>query len=340
MIPTPKFRIPWARTLAACLAAVVSAVWLTTVAASPATAAVTPLTSNVPAQLISSTGNLYWTNNGNPVNGVAVSRVFRMSKSGGAATAIYQESHNGSRFLGSLAYATVDTTFYGFFVVNDAAARTSVIKRVPLAGGAARTVVTSPRYISSRDLVAYGSQLFWADEGGVRSSGLNPGAVASTRFSGSLVNSVGVDATRVYFSSGTEIRRVPKFAGQASNVAATGTSTVTSLHVVPATGGVPTVLAWTEQNGSVRGRFVDSFGTVYQQPSTTGRKASSVAVSGQLIAWTDCANAAGDTSGCRARVRNGNVMVSVPAGFFASDVQLDSSAMFWRNTVGLHKFTQ
>ena len=255
-----------------------------------------------------------------------------MSKVGtpGTERLLYQEAHNGSRFFNAITYAKIGTSFFGYFVVNNSATHTSVIKRVPLAGGAATTIVTSPRYISTRDLVTDGLTLYWADEGGLRRSPIGGGGV-TTLFAGTSLLSVGLDASRVYFSSGTQVRSIAKFGGL-STLVASGTSVVAALNVQRTT---PTSIFWAERNGSVRGRFVGGFGVTYQEPSTTGRRASSVSVTGSRIFWTDCAFTLSD---CRARARNGSVTVSVPAGSLADDAQGDASAMFWGDGLGVRKY--
>ena len=230
----------------------------------------TTLSRIVPSRLVQSTGNLYWTNNVVPSGGIGFARVYRMSKVGtpGTERLLYQEAHNGSRFFNAITYAKIGTSFFGYFVVNNSATHTSVIKRVPLAGGAASTIVTSPRYISTRDLVTDGLTLYWADEGGLRRSPIGGGGV-TTLFSATSLLSVGLDASRVYFSSGTQVRSIAKFGGL-STLVASGTSVVAALNVQRTT---PTSIFWAERNGSVRGRFVGGFGVTYQEPSTTGRRA-------------------------------------------------------------------
>ena len=141
-------------------------------AAAAASSKVATLSIFEPDHLLQSTGNLYWTYNVGSTGGRHHARLYSMSKAGPAGTAVlrYQESGTDLVYFRALAYAKIGTQWYAYFVVDNARPRTSVIKRVNLAGGSAVTIVASPRYISSRGLVTDGQFLFWADEGGLRRS--------------------------------------------------------------------------------------------------------------------------------------------------------------------------
>jgi hypothetical protein len=256
-----------------------------------------------------------------------------MSKAGPAGTAVlrYQESGTDLIYFRALAYAKIGTQWYAYFVVDNARTRTSLIKRVNLAGGSAVTIVDSPRYISWRGLVTDGQFLFWADEGGLRRSTIG-GAGLTTLATGPSLGSVALGGfQRVYFSFGSSVWSTPK--SQTSlRREATGTSTITSLTV---RNTVLPSLYWSEHNGSVRGRNFLSEDETYQQPSTAGRRATSVSASGSRVAWTDCSAQSND---CRTRRRTENVTISVPVGDSAKNVQLDATATFWGDEAGLHKF--
>jgi hypothetical protein len=285
-----------------------------------------------PDHLLQSTGNLCWTFNVGSTGGRHYARLYSMSKAGPAGTAFlrYQESGTDLIYLRALAYAKVGTQWYAYFVVDNARTRSSVIKRVDLAGGQAVTIVASPRYIGSRGLVTDGQFLFWADEGGLRRSTIG-GTGLTTLATGASFGSVGLDLTKVYFSFGSSVWSTPK-SGTSLEREVTGTSAITSLAV---RNTVLTSLYWSERNGSVRGRNFLSERVTYQGPSTAGRRATSVSASGSRVAWTDCAAEASD---CRTRRRTGNVTISVPVGDSAMNVQLDDTATFWGDGAGLRKF--
>ena len=290
------------------------------------------LSETRPTRLVLSTGNVYWTTNVDPVVGVGHSRIYRMSKSGkpGTERLIYQETHDGAKRFYDITFAKIGARYYAFFVVNNLDARTSVIKRVSLGGGAATTIVTAPRYISTRDLETDGTYLFWADEGGLRRVSLAGGSI--TTLSGADQGQIALTGSRVYFSSGKQIRSVAKTGGD-ERLELTAGSYVTGLFALSALG---TSLYWAETDGSVRGRNVIGLRVTYQN-SAEGLQARSVHAYQQGVVWTDCAS--GGPLVCRGRVRSGNVIVSAVAGSFPNDVQTDGSGMFWGDGVGLRKFS-
>jgi hypothetical protein len=293
---------------------------------------VTTLSIFEPDHLLQSRGNLYWTYNVGSTGGQHHARLYSMSKAGPAGTAFlrYQESGTDLIYFRALAYAKIGTQWYAYFVVDNASTHTSVIKRVNLAGGSAVTIVASPRFIGSRGLVTDGRFLFWADEGGLRRSTMG-GAGRTTLATGASFGSIDLDLTNVYFSFGSSVWSTPKSQSSLEREV-TGTSAITSLDVHNT---VLTSLYWSERNGSVRGRNFLSERVTYQQPSTAGRRATSVSASGSRVAWTDCA---AGTKDCRTRRRIGNDTISVPVGNSAKNVQLDDTATFWGDGAGLRKF--
>jgi hypothetical protein len=287
-----------------------------------------------PDHLLQSTGNLYWTFNVGSTGGRHYARLYSMSKAGPAGTAFlrYQESGTDLIYFRALAYAKIGTQWYAYFVVDNAGTHKSVIKRVNLAGGSAVTIVSSPGYIGSRGLVTDGEFLFWADEGGLRRSTIG-GAELATLATGTSFGSVGgVDFYhRVYFSFGSSVWSTPRSRASLRREVQ-GTSAITSLALV---GTDPTSLYWSERNGSVRGRNFLSERVTYQGPSTAGRRATSVSATNERrVAWTDCA---AGLDHCWMRRRTGNVTTSVPVGNSAKNVQLDDTATFWGDGVGLRK---
>ena len=70
---------------------------------------------------------------------------------------LYSEAHDYPVDFESINWALVGGQYYGYFVANYKSLGISQIKRVPLAGGAATTLVTSPAAIGARDLVNDGS---------------------------------------------------------------------------------------------------------------------------------------------------------------------------------------
>lgn len=77
----------------------------------------------------------------------------------------------------AITYANVAGTWYGYFVANYPAQQKSEIKRVPLTGGGARVLATSPAAIGNRDLVTDGSSLYWTDASGIRKMAIGGGTI-------------------------------------------------------------------------------------------------------------------------------------------------------------------
>jgi hypothetical protein len=287
-----------------------------------------------PFHLVQSTGNLYWTvNTDQNSNGVAFSQIYRMSKQGppGTERVIYQESHDGGPYFAALTYAKLGSQYYAFFVVNDPEAHTSVIKRVSLGGGTAQRILTSPGYIGSRDLVTDGTYLFWADDKGLRRSKVD-GTARATFLQSAGLGQVALSAARVFYADDDDIRSALKI-GADFAFELRASSRVTDLSA-RFDGSAYSILRG-ETNGSVRASFRGGSGEVTYQAGSTGRRVSSVFTDGSRVFWTDCALG----SGCRARVRSGGTLVSVPAGSFPDHIQGDGGGMYWADAVGLRKFS-
>ncbi len=122
----------------------------------PTTRLPTTLSYTHPGRLIQSTGNLYWTAN-QTESGVSQSDVFRASKGNvpGQESILYQESQPAASPVDfeAITYANVGGNWYGYFVANYPADAESQVMRVPLSGGTAVVLATSPAVIGARDLV-------------------------------------------------------------------------------------------------------------------------------------------------------------------------------------------
>ncbi len=146
-------------------------------------------------RLEQSTGNLYWTTHYLNEFGPSSATVYRASKSNspGLEQALYTEYYNGWFYFGDLTYA-LTSNWYGYFAVNYPSSNISRIKRVPLTGGSAVTLGTSPSLVGMRDIVNDGSYLYWADATGLRKMAIGGGTV-TTLATGTSLSSVGLTAT-------------------------------------------------------------------------------------------------------------------------------------------------
>ena len=290
----------------------------------------TTLSNTKPDRLIQSTGNLYWTAD-QTAGGLSHAEVFRASKDNvpGQERILYQESFAMTSALvdfEAITYANVGGDWYGYFVANYPLRNESQIKRVPLAGGAAVVLATSPAAISNRDLVTDGSFLYWADKNGIRKMAIAGGAV-QTLVSGTTFTRLGLDGASLYYSSGNSILRIPT-SGGASSTVVSSSSTITALYPPSATNSN---VYWGEADGSVRYSNGATLPRTLQAPAT-GVSISSLSVADNYILWGDCL--AGD---CKVEgYDNGNI-VSVPTSGTPVDVQGDAGAWYWGDSA-LEKF--
>jgi hypothetical protein len=278
-------------------------------------------------RLAQSTGNLYWTSHYINEFGPSAATVYRASKSTspGLEQPLYTEYLNGWIYFGDLTYA-LTSNWYGYFVANYPQSGVSRIKRVPLTGGSAVTLATSPSFVGMRDIVNDGSYLYWADARGLRKMAIGGGAV-TTLVSSTTISSVGLNASRVYYSSGASILSIAKTGG-ASTLHATTSSAITTMHIQLASIG--TVVYWGEQNGSVKSIGAGSFATY--QGALAGRRTWSVSYDGSRVLWTDCTYPNGN--GCAVRKRQSWVTTTVASGGVGADnVQGDSGAMFYSDSL-------
>jgi hypothetical protein len=278
---------------------------------------------STPTRLIQSTGNLYWTTHNLNEFGPSTASVYRASKSStpGNERLLYREIRSGAFHFGDITYANVGGVWYGYFVANYLDLGVSRIKRIPLAGGAAVTLATSPRQVGLGDLETDGSTLYWADQGGLRKMPIGGGGI-TTLVAGSDIRSVGLASTRVYYSGGTALRSVAKTGG-ATTTHAIGSTNVTSMYIHRS---LPNpVIYWGEANAAVKSHAVAGGTTIHQAP-IAGHATNSVSFDGKRILWTDC------MSGNRCNVRKrqgGTTSVVSSGGIGASNVQGDRIAMFW-----------
>ena len=290
------------------------------------------LSYSQPDRLIQSTGNLYWTAD-QTVQGRSTAVVYRASKANepGQEQILYQEpSLPASRVdFEAITYANVGGTWYGYFVANYAnypSQHESQIKRVPLTGGAAVVLATSPAAIGNRDLVTDGSSLYWADADGIRKMAITGGTV-QTLVSGQTFAHLGLDGPVLYYSSGNSILTVPT-SGGASTTVISAPSPITAIYPPSTANG----LVWAEANGSVN-RY--DGGDIYNQlqAPVAGVSVTSVSVAGNYILWADCF-----PQWCLVEGEDNGSVVSVATSGIPVDAQGDAGAWYWGDSGGLEKF--
>jgi surface antigen len=290
------------------------------------------VSSTQPDRLIQSTGNLYWTAD-QTVNGTSQADVFRASKDNqpGQERILDQESRPataGPVDFEAITYANTGGAWYGYFVANYPLQNKSQIKRVPLTGGGAVVLATSPAVIGNRDLVTDGSFLYWADADGIRRMPIAGGGI-QTLVSGTTFAHLGLDGPVLYYSSANRILHVPTSGGVSTTVVSTA-SAITTMYPPSATNGN---VYWGEANGSVS-LFPGPYDSVYQlQAPSAGTSVTSVSVAENYILWGEILPEGYRVDG----YDNGNV-VSVPTSGPPVDVQGDAGAWYWGDS-DLEKFT-
>lgn len=298
----------------------------------PGTRLPVTLSYTQPDRLVQSTGNLYWTAD-KTLDGVSYAYVFRASKDNvpGQERTLYQAALPGTSKpvdFEAITYANVGGTWYGYFVANHPLQNQSQIMRVPLAGGAAVVLATSPAVIGNRDLVTDGSFLYWADADGIRRMAIASGTV-QTLVPGVTFAHLGLDGPVLYYSSGNSILRVPTSGGTPTTVVSAA-SAITAVYPPTAT---DVNVYFGEANGSVN-LFPGPHDSVYQlQAPAAGVSVTSVSAAGNYILWGDRMPEGYKVVG----YDNGNV-VSVPTSGPPVDVQGDAGAWYWGDSE-LEKFT-
>jgi len=286
------------------------------------------LSHTQPARLIQSTGNLYWTAD-QTLDGSSQADVFRASKDNepGQEQILYQESTSKPVDFEAITYANVGGTYYGYFVANYPSQNESQILQVPLTGGAAVVLATSPAVIGNRDLVTDGSFLYWADADGIRKMAIAGGTVQTLVF-GETFAHLGLDGAVLYYSSGNSILSVPT-SGGASTTVVSAASAITAMY--PPSAIFPNVV-WGEANGSVN--LFPGLSNSVEQLQAPGADVSitSVSFTENHFLWSECL-----PQGCTVDGDDGNI-VSVPTTGPPVDVQGDASAWYWGDS-DLEKYT-
>lgn len=331
-----------------------------------AAAGITQLSDSPASRLIQSTGNLYWTSNGEGFNGG--SGIYRASKSNtpGQEIQLYGENPNPPEpepNYGAITWAKVGDEYYGYFAANYTppnSPTTSVIKVVPLSGGSAEGFVTAPAPIYDSDLVTDGSSLCWADAQGIRSVPVGGGPIR-TLASGTKFVHLAMLGSTVYYPSGNTIPAfsseailsVPAVGGPATPVAVADPDTkVTAICVaaVPleaeftAKAGQPepptlddVAVFWGQDNGVVKGSLRGTV-TTYQE-AVPGLNVITVCWTGNRLLWSDAyPSPDGDSTPATLRTSIGDTNVILYSGAstdiassLMTDLQGDSAAAYWAN---------
>jgi surface antigen len=297
-----------------------------------------------PNRLLQSTGNLYWTaaqsaqvvaartargTAAQAVPGTSEAVVYRASKTNqpGQERVLYQEASSPLSPVNfqAITYANVGGFWYGYFVANYPLQHESRIKRVPLAGGAAVVLATSPAAIGTRDLVTDGSSLYWADAGGIRKMAINGGPV-QTLASGGAFAHLGLYGSSLYYSSGNNILTVPTSGGASTTVVSTP-SAITALYPPSTANG----LLWGEANGSVTSLDGDIY-YEFQAP-VAGVSVTSVSVAGNYVVWADCF-----PQWCQVVGNDNGIVASAATSGIPVDAQGDGGAWYCGDPSGLEKF--
>jgi hypothetical protein len=287
---------------------------------------------HMPYGFQSSTGNLYWTSNETAEFGPSVSTVWRAGKGNtpGSELALYSETNTGSSF-GSLVYANPGT-WYGYFVASYGGSR-SVIKRVPLGGGAATTLATSPAFVGGRDLVTDGVFLFWADDGGLRRMPIGGGPI-TTMVTSTSITHVQLAYGFVHYSEINQVRRIPTTGGTNTADVVAG-SVITAFYV----DAPSATIYWGERSGAVRSQDASGSGaryTIHQFP-ISGREVTTVGFDGSRVLWADCV--VPNNNQCAVKKKESGRVIQVAWGeVSAAHLQWDSASMFWGYGNGLLRY--
>jgi hypothetical protein len=305
-------------------------------AASPASAATTTVAADAPSGLVQSTANLYWTSTRKDQFGPDQAVVMRASKDStpGLERALYSELRADSFSFGKIVWAFT-TDHYAYFVANYNTLGSSRIKRVPLAGGTAVSLVSVPRIIGQRDLRTDGIYLYWADSLGLQRVAIG-GGVPTTLVSGSNFSAVALGSHHVYYSAGSQVRRVLKSGGAPTTIVSR-LPVVRALDVAQTSSGTVVYSGWSD--GLVRSDQPVPDGTVSATlQASNGRNVTSVSSGGAYVAWADC-NASGSSCVARWRTLTSSLVSSVNAGVGAGFIQRDDTRSFWGNASAVMRHT-
>ena len=331
----------------------------------------TTLSYTQPDRLVQSTANLYWTADrtaytlrGRHFVTLSEAYVFRSAKDDvpGQETVLYQESVPAASAAHSvdfeaITYASVGGSWSGYFVANYPLQNESQIKRVPLTGGPADVLATSPGFIGNRDLVTDGLFLYWADATGIRKMSLAGGTV-ETLVAGTTFSHLGLDGALLYYSSGDSILAVPTngdgvspltpaantaapiprpspIKGSSPTVVVSGASAITAIYPPSATNRN---LYWGESDGSVS-LLPGPSGAAYQlQAPRAGESVTSLALAGNFVVWGGCLAISDGIATCQVDGYNNGKLVTVPTSAPPLDVQGGAGAWYWGG-YDLEKFT-
>jgi hypothetical protein len=276
-----------------------------------------------PSRLGQSSGDLYWTFNRIAANGRSHSVVYRTAKSArpGQERALFTLNAVAREF-GAVTHTRVGGVGRYYVVVNDLRNKRSSIRPLP---GSGRFVINSPRPIGSRDLVANGRHLFWADSGGVRRASVD-GRGLRTLYPGTNVSRVAVSGEFLYFARDTQIIRTDLNGGHRTRLITMPTAPVTAMHVHGST------VYYGLRNGTVRARTGLAQPVTYQSQQR-GRRVTSIFFDGRNALWSDCSRSTGNACWIRYRGR--------PTVFFGGnqvhDLRGDQRSAYYADTVGVQR---
>lgn len=293
--------------------------------------------------IVTSTGNIYWTEHILNEIQPSTARIMRAEKTAkpGESRVLYSELSNTNQPFGRLVYAHLDT-WYGYFIANDesgsAVNYSSSIKRIPLAGGEAKLIKTLPRYVGKRSLRTDGSYLYWADNGGIRRMSMNGGQI-TTLASTTEANRLEIDANYVYYTDGNIIRRVLKTGGLLEAVAA-AKDPINTFYVYPANGG--TRILYADNVGGVYGRDVGGHTVTWYKDPAANDHIYGVGFDGTRVLWTYCNdNNYTNKTVCNLAVRTGSSTAYHAASISAGNMdnlQWDDDHVYWASSHGIQKF--
>jgi hypothetical protein len=222
-----------------------------------------------------------------------------------------------------------------YAVVLDAGRRT--VSRIPLAGGALVDLATTAAIGNSTARLAVDagvtpSQVYWADAAGIKTVSMAGGAVTTlVPFTGGFTtSSIGIDATYVYYTAGSSIRRVPKAGGPALDRVATNNAEALFVY------GNDQIY-WTER-APFKVRSQIGFGVTDLYIGDNTRQASSVYFDGTFAYVIDYA-----TNGTDYRLHRIHPSVRmldpIPTGNIlgAHHLEIDATRAWWVDDQGIKK---
>jgi hypothetical protein len=285
--------------------------------------------------LVQSTGNLYWTTNTyDAATGLYTAAVHRGSKGNqpGQESTLASEVSSTPVTYGAITWA-FPGTYYGYFVANYGAV--SQIKRVPLGGGSAVVLATSPASVGARQTLQNdGASLYWGDAAGVQKIPLAGGPVTTLASAANGVGALGIGNNTVYYTAGPDIYSVPKVGGTSVVFShSPQNAPIGALFVQPTP--VDT-LYWGDDTGEVFRETSASRRRFQGSPLNGPARISSIAYNGGYIFWTECPP--GGAGPCQvARMSDIGFffpsLTSAPGG--TAFLQVDPTYIFYGSLAGL-----